>query len=244
MKISPKAVIFDLGSTLIEYPSTDWEKLSVRCLGDARKWLARKGHKLPGEKEFLAAFAEVREEYRSIAEKTMKEWTVPQVVEGILKKHGIMVDESTAENFFDVYYKPIQEKLYVYDDTESTLESIKQTGTTIGLISNTIFPERTHLGELKRFGIDGYFDFTIFSSTFGLRKPHPDLFYKAANMAGQAPGDCVYIGDRFREDVEGPRGVGMKAVLKRHDEREYPDEIPEDVYQIDTLGQLLEYLDI
>ena len=86
--------------------------------------------------------------------------------------------------------------------------------------------------------------FKIFSSDFRLRKPHPDIFIQAANLAGHAPEDCVYIGDRYMEDVQGPKGIGMPAILKIKEGRVYPDEMPEADRRIETLSDLLEHFEI
>jgi putative hydrolase of the HAD superfamily len=121
---------------------------------------------------------------------------------------------------------------------------LKQQHLVIGLVSNTVFPERAHRQELKRFGIEPYLDFAVFSSSLGRRKPHPDIFYKAANLAGAALPECVYIGDRYTEDVEGPNGVGMAAILKLWDGREYPADLPETTRTIRTLSELDRHLDL
>jgi putative hydrolase of the HAD superfamily len=171
------------------------------------------------------------------------EWSIPQVTRVLFKNLGIEYDDDFVDDFFNAYYQPVDERLYVYDDVIDTLRNIKAANRVIGLVSNTIFPEETHRRELNRFGIDRYLDFAIFSSTFGLRKPHPDIFMKAANMAGFAPAECVYIGDRYVEDVQGPAGIGMPAILKCKENRTYPDEIPEDIRRITNLSELENHLD-
>jgi len=93
---------------------------------------------------------------------------------------------------------------------------------------------------LERFRIEPYLDFKIFSSTFKYRKPHPDIFLKAANLAGYAPSECLYVGDRYYEDIQGPAGIGMKAVLKMVDKRQYPEDMPYDFPRIKTLSELLD----
>jgi putative hydrolase of the HAD superfamily len=130
----------------------------------------------------------------------------------------------------------------VYDDTVETLEKLKHRYPEMGLISNTIFPGWVHERELKQFGIAPFLNFTVYSSSFGLRKPHPDIFRKAANLAGHAPQECLYVGDRYVEDIVGPRGVGMHAILKVKPDREYPEEMPEVDRRIDNLSELAEHI--
>ncbi|MEA3297539.1 MAG: HAD family hydrolase [candidate division Zixibacteria bacterium] len=243
-RLSPKAVIFDLGSTLIEYPSTIWEEVMIECLSAVRELLVGEGHDLPDGNEFHREFQNIREDYSRTAGETLVEWTVPQAIRRLLDKFSIIADDELVDRVFDAYYKPIVRYIYMYDDTVGTLQKIKDKGIVTGLVSNTIFPEETHINELKRFGAEPYLDFMLFSSTFGLRKPHPDIFYKAVNLAGFAPAECVYVGDRYIEDINGPNGIGMPAILRVHEARDYPDDMPETVPRIETLSQLDRHFDI
>ena len=243
-RFRPSAVIFDLGSTLIEYPSTVWDQFRFDCIEAGWKYLEGGEHSLPSREELTQAFEDVREELRLEAEKSLKEWSIPQAAGMVLAQLGINGSSDLADQFFEAYYGIVEEHLYVFDDTVPTLERIKKSVGKIGLVSNTIFPESAHRKEIKRFGIEPYLDFEIFSSSYGLRKPHPNIFAHAAELAGCDPAECVYIGDRYIEDITGPHGVGMKAILRWHPDREYPENMPDDLPIIKTLAELENYLDI
>lgn len=237
-------MIFDLGSTLIEYESDSWPILSRECTKNAWQHLVDEGCSIPSVDEFTSQLEDVKNVYRKVANEQMIEWTVPQAAEKLLESLGLDHSPETIDSFFEAYYRPIGEKLFIYDDTIGILQKIKESGRTIGLISNTIFPEKTHQGELLRFGIAEYLDFTIFSSTFKLRKPHRDIFSRGAELAGFAPEECVYIGDRYLEDVVGPSSIGMPSILKRWGKREYPTEMPEATRIITALSELPEQIDL
>ncbi len=243
-RLQAKAVIFDLGSTLIEYEVIPWSEMNLYCSASARDYLVKEGHNVPDEREFHQLYEQVKEQYRKTAAETLVEWTIMQAAGDMLKGWNIKVDSDLLNRFFAAYYEPLGKQIHPYDDTLETLEKVRQRYSVIGLVSNTIFPERTHRQELKRFGIEAYLDFAVFSSTFGLRKPHPDIFYKAANLAGYAPSECVYIGDRYVEDVQGPTRIGMPAILKLWDGREYPHEMTETTRTIVTLSELESHLDL
>jgi len=243
-KLQPRAIIFDLGSTLIEYESVPWDVLAVDCVESAREFLVSKKVSIPDKDEFHRVFSEVKATYRRVAADQLVEWDVPTASIRLFNELKIDFDDKLVHRFFDAYYEPIDKELFVYDDTIETLEFLSQSYGTLGLVSNTIFPERAHLGELKRFGIDRYLSFTIFSSVFRLRKPHPDIFYHASNLAGCAPSECVYVGDRYVEDIQGPFKIGMPAILKVKAGREYPDEMPEATRRIDTLAELSEHIEM
>lgn len=243
-KLNARAVIFDLGSTLIEYEAVSWDELNVLCAASARRFLIAQGYDVPPEDQFFRLFELTKESYRKAASESLVEWNVPQVSRIVLDALGIRTVDGLIDQLFDAYYAPVDQLLYIYPDTIETLTRLHERGFKIGLISNTVFPERAHQYELRRFGIAPYLQFSIFSSTFGLRKPHADIFRHACELAGQSPSDCLYVGDRYVEDIRGPRGIGMSAILKIKPGREYPAEMPEAERRIDHLSELFEHIQI
>ena len=242
-KLKPRAIIFDLGSTLIEYEAIPWDDLGVHCVDAGWQYLSKTHLSLPPRDEFLAAFDDLKSEYRAAARDTLIEWTVPDLVTKLFKRIGIAVEEDIVMGFFGAYYERVHRELFMYDDTLDTLKKLKPEYPVMGLVSNTIFPEEVHLKELEHFGIAPYLSFTVFSSTFRVRKPHPDIFYHAANCAGFAPSECLFVGDRYVEDVQGPSEIGMSAVLKVKPGRDYPEEMPEAAAKIDSLAELIDHLE-
>jgi len=243
-KLHPRVLIFDLGSTLIEYEAIPWDELGIECAECARRFLLKKGFDVPGEEEFHQAFVDIRSGYRQLAQESMVEWDVPTVAGKLMDSMNIGHDDGLIDGFFDAYYEPVDARLYIYDDVLETLERLKASYPLMGLISNTVFPERAHLSELVRFGIEPFLDFTVFSSTFKVRKPHPDIFYHAVNLAGCAPREALYVGDRYVEDVEGPTGIGMAAILKIKPGREYPPDMPKAERKINAFAELIDHLEL
>jgi len=243
-KLEPRAIIFDLGSTLIEYEAVPWDDLSTRCVEAGWQFLTASGVKVPAQADFDAAFNEIKAQYRRAAVESLIDWTVPQLLSELFGRLGVSDGPGLVDGFFNAYYERVDRELFVYDDTVATLERLKSSYPTMGLVSNTIFPERVHLEELRRFGIAPYLHFTVFSSTFQLRKPHPDIFYHAANCAGVAPSECLFVGDRYIEDISGPAAVGMQTILKVRPDREYPADMPPSLRKIETLANLLEHVEV
>lgn len=243
-KLNPKAIIFDLGSTLIDFPVNNWEEVSRECSLAGRRHLIESGIELPEEADFLEGFARVRAVLREQAASTHREWTVVEAAQIFFNEIGVKAKNGMADKFFDEFYAELEKHLSLYDDTISVLGRIKKKFSKVGLISNTIFPERVHHREFKRFGLKPFFDFTIFSSSFGMRKPHPSIFNEAAKQAGYETAECVYIGDRYLEDVQGSSGAGMHSILKVIPGRDYPADMPGSLRRISCLSDLSEHLDI
>jgi putative hydrolase of the HAD superfamily len=71
------------------------------------------------------------------------------------------------------------------------------------------YPER----YLSRFGLGGHFEFVLDSAAFGQRKPSPRIFRQALQLAGCAPSDACFVGDRLDLDFEPASALGMRALL-------------------------------
>src|SRR4030067_501371 len=175
--MSFKGILFDLGSTLIEFDNTEWDKLERACVQQGYEFLVKRGYKIP-------------------------DWE---------------------------------------DGVKEVLEHFKKQNFKIGLISNSSFPTEFHIEELKNYEIINFFEETLFSYDFGLRKPHPDLFKNVLIKLKLKPQETVFIADRLIEDVSGPQKVGMKAILKYKKERDYSAPVVPD-YVVNNLSELPEVI--
>ena len=60
-----------------------------------------------------------------------------------------------------------------------------------------------------------HFEFVIDSAAIGFRKPGAEIYREALRQAGltdDRAGDILFIGDNLRNDVLGPRSLGMNAI--------------------------------
>ena len=110
-RLKPRAVIFDMGNTLVEWPSTSWEEINLICLENSLKFLRAKMPVSPSSDEFFEAYNVVRGEYRRVAEESMVEWTVPQVVKKMFDRFHIDGDSDLVDRFFDAFSEPVEQYL-------------------------------------------------------------------------------------------------------------------------------------
>jgi putative hydrolase of the HAD superfamily len=66
-------------------------------------------------------------------------------------------------------------------------------------------------------------DVLVVSEEAGVSKPHPRIFEIALERAGAGPPEAVMLGDSWRNDVEGARAAGIRAVWFNRDGRDAPD---------------------
>ena len=216
-----KAILFDMGSTLIEFENSTWDVLGRACAEKGYEFLEEKNLHLPEFEEFSKLLADEFLKARSEVQENLKEFKVEKVAWDFFNILNLSTSDGLYDSFIEVYYKPITDQLTLIDGAEDILRYFKERSLKIGLVSNTIFPERFHLRELKRFGLYPYLDVHLFSSEVGVRKPHPRIFLKALSELDVNPPQAVFVGDRLIEDVGGAQKVGMKGILKYHEGRDY-----------------------
>jgi len=66
--------------------------------------------------------------------------------------------------------------------------------------------------KLKENDIDKYFDSIVISSDIGYIKPHQEIFHLALRKDGLKPGEALFIGDSYNQDIAGAKNAGMKTV--------------------------------
>jgi putative hydrolase of the HAD superfamily len=82
------------------------------------------------------------------------------------------------------------------------------------IVSDAIVsPGRCLRQLLASYELTPYFDGFVFSDEVGNSKPHRRMFEDAARQMGVTLAEIVHVGDRDHNDVKGPQGLGMKAIL-------------------------------
>jgi HAD superfamily hydrolase (TIGR01509 family) len=100
-------------------------------------------------------------------------------------------------------------------------------GIKTGLCSNAPFPPEMMRRQVDTNGVGEMVDAVVFSSEVGRRKPAPEVYRAALDAIGVEAHEALFVGDRVREDYEGPRAVGMRAVIfTSHAEEPPPDGVP------------------
>jgi putative hydrolase of the HAD superfamily len=236
-----KAILFDMGSTLIEFENSTWEVLGKLCAQRGYGFLKEKRVHLPEFPEFSRALDEEFLKARAEVQDNLKEFQVEQVARGLCGALNITTSDGLCRGFLETYYHPITEQLTLIDGALKILREFREMNLKIGLVSNTIFPKEYHLGELKRFSLLQYLNAYHFSSEIGVRKPHPTMFLRTLSDLGVNASEAVFVGDRLVEDVRGAQKVGMKAILARHEGRDYsaPVESDAEIHRLDQLPHVV-----
>ena len=100
----------------------------------------------------------------------------------------------------------------LYDDAIPTLQSFREAGFKLAIVSNWDTP----LDPLtERLGIADYFDAIVASHDARVRseKPDPHIFNYALTAVGVSAEETVHVGDTYGADIVGAQGVGIRPIL-------------------------------
>ncbi len=216
-----KGILFDMGSTLLEFENHSWEELDGRSIAALYNFLQESGHRLPEFAGFEKCFCSVLAEYWSSTNETLEEKPLAHLLELGLLRSGVERNGTDLETLGRIFYQPIRSQITEYDDACDVLKWLQEKKLALAVVSNSIFPREYHLEDLRAFGLAPFFRTALFSSEIGRRKPHPEIFHRALNALSLGPEEVIFVGDRMREDVLGPQKLGIRAVLKHHPKRDY-----------------------
>lgn len=236
------AAIFDLGGTLIIYENRhSWTELALLGCRNAAPVLKEiTGVEIPPER-IRTQLLQILDDAMQARSKDLVEVDLFQIVSTALADLGVEISDGLPAKFVHSYYQPTTKQIALVPGAVELLSKLKGTGLKIGLISNSIFPAEFHRHEMQRFGILDYFDFTIFSSEVMIRKPKKEIYLKALSLMESESERTVFVGDRLIEDVAGPQAVGMRAILKFDEKRDYSDDVEPDavIYSFDQLEKII-----
>jgi putative hydrolase of the HAD superfamily len=202
-----EAVLFDWGDTLMQFAYSP-ELVSA----GHRAGLAAIGRDdLP---EVDALTEHFREEYEPLfwAPGTIEEIEYPGLVRRLLADFGVEIDDDQLGRYLQAEHTAWDPARILAAHTHPLLESLRELGLKLGLVSNAFDPGWLLHHDLEQMGIAQRLDFSVFSSEFGLRKPHPAIFERALEALEVEAEHSLFVGDRLYEDVRGAAEVGMTTV--------------------------------
>jgi 2-haloalkanoic acid dehalogenase type II len=97
-----------------------------------------------------------------------------------------------------------------FPEVPAALAELRERGLKLVVASNwdCSLPE-----VLERAGVRSLVDGVVSSAVVGAPKPDPAVFREALRVAGVDAADAVHVGDSERNDIEGARAAGVRALL-------------------------------
>lgn len=219
-----RAVLFDYGRTLVtfEYPTEDL--LSV--LRDFRPRIeVALGLPAPEAESILHDVLLPLEKY--VASASEDEVDYMDVYRATWERAGLRLPDALLHEILDAEQRCWDRSVRIDPDAVELLSWLGSMGVRRGLCSNAPFPPPMMRRQVEANGIGRLMDAIVFSSEHGRRKPAPALYQATLDALGVKAQDALFVGDRVREDYEGPIALGMRAVVfTAHSDDIPPDGVP------------------
>ena len=210
-----KAVLFDLGNTLVKTwtPEITYRSL-LSSFGIDRSIEAIKEAIEMVENEF--AESNYGSEYGKVSyTKYWDKWDAK-----VLKHLGIPQSQIPANEVLAKWWKYAD--CVAYPDTKESLERLRQMGVKVGVVSNAYDEDIDPI--LSKAGLDQRLcDVVVGVNTIKKAKPQPDIFRYALAKLDVKPRETIFVGDHIDNDYRGARAVGIRALLIERESRSIDD---------------------
>ena len=230
-----RAVLFDLGDTLLDFQPMDRPALFRGVAETTYGFLQSRGCALPAFGTYYRRHIwAVRRAY-IWATLRGREIDSVRAMQRFCAKQGYPTDEAFITDLLWMWYQPIIPRSSVAADVIPTLQSLRDAGLKMGIVSNTLLPGRVLDRHLEMVGLKEFFPVRVYSSEITYRKPKPIIFQAALAEIAVGADECLFVGDMVKTDIVGARRVGMRSVLRRT-ARKQNYSAADDV--IDCIGEL------
>jgi len=214
-----KAVSLDLWDTIIDDDS-DEPKRKARGLRSKRAerrhllWQALQRHGETSLDEVSRAFDAADAAFAKAWRVNAVTWKIEQRLDVALMQLGRELPADELEGLALAFGRMELEVMPdLIDGIDEALKTLAKSYALCVVSDAIVTPGPALRMLLERYHLSRYFHGFAFSDEVGRSKPHPSMFESAARQLGVAVTEMAHVGDRELNDIEGPRALGMKAVL-------------------------------
>jgi putative hydrolase of the HAD superfamily len=203
-------VLFDYGRTLVtfEYPTEDLLEVMRRFRPRIEAAL---GAPAPEAEAILKQVLLPMERYVGSMSEDEVDYT--NVYRETWAKAGMKLPPGLLHEILDAEQQCWDRAVRLDPDALQVLSWLGAHGIKRAVCSNAPFPAEMMRRQVETNGVAELTDAVIFSSAIKKRKPAREMYRAALDAIGVEPEQALFVGDRVREDYEGPRAIGMRAVI-------------------------------
>jgi len=212
-----RAILFDLGDTLIDFGPIDLRAFYGHGSRRAYAYLVEQGHRVPPWPRYRRRLLRRIRLGRLRVELTQREPDPVQWIQRFHRSIGVPLHAEEALAVCVRLFDSLGRAAVVPDGTRETLQALTRSGYALALLSNTCVPGVVHDAHLADGGLIEWLPLRFYSCEMGYRKPHRRLFDAVLRRLGVSPSSAVMVGDRIDTDIEGGRRAGLTTVLKAPD---------------------------
>ena len=219
-----EGVLFDYGQTLVTFAYPREELLEV--LRHFRPTIEEAlGAPAPSAETILEEVLMPLEHHVSSESAVEVVWL--DVYRDAWTRAGMELPEGLLYEMIDAEQLCWDRIVKVDPDALHVLAWLRSHGVKRAICSNAPFPPEMMRRQVSSNGVGELMDAVVFSSDVGRRKPAPEMYRAALEAISVKSGRAVFVGNRVREDYEGPLALGMRAVISTaHNHEPAPAGIP------------------
>jgi FMN phosphatase YigB (HAD superfamily) len=208
-----RAVLFDLGNTLVSYyQSSEFMPVLRRSLDACLLTLEHASLGREQRTELVHHALELNQERADLAV-----WPLEERLRLLFSHYlpGAALDAGSLDRLCEAFLQPIFATARVSEDALPVLMGLKRRGLKTAIVSNAPWGSsgcawRT---ELARHGLFATVDAVVFCTDVGWRKPHPGPFRRALELLGASAKEAAFVGDDPAWDIQGADGAGLLPIL-------------------------------
>lgn len=198
----PRAVVFDIDNTLYSYDEAH------AAAYHALTAYAQKRLSMPPK-----AFDELHRLGSTLLEEHSGGRCA--AIHNRLIRYQLMLEHSRlpiahAPVMAELYWTTLLDAMKPFPGVVTALRTIRDRGLMLGIGTNMTADHQFE--KLERLGLLDLVDFMVTSEEVSAEKPDRKLFDLCAEKAGCPNGDCAFVGDSPKGDVQGAMDAGMTAV--------------------------------
>ena len=204
-----EVLVFDYGNTLIEFGPRQLAYQAKALESRLREWFGP----VDGEKVREVRGRQITDPYRNDFIENRFDRVYRELVREVC---GAELSPEQVEQLLEERMVAFHESIEAQPGVLELLQRLKQKYR-LGFISNYPCGESIRQ-SLKQTGLHNLFESIVISGEVGRIKPHPKIFETLLEEMQVDPEGCIYIGDNWLADIQGPKRLGMKAIhLRQHE---------------------------
>ncbi len=241
-----KGLLLDLNGTTIDILTDEGNDDVYRMMANL---LSYHGIYLSSE-ELRQLYFSYNKEQRKNSSEEYPEFDVEAIFSKIINTQGTDMTHSlptgilkTLPRFLsEAYRSATLYKLSLYNGVQEVLDELKK-HYRLAAVSDgqQLWAEP----EMRRVGLNDYFEFVIVSGKYGYRKPDPRMYQKALQKMNLKSEEVIFIGNDMYRDIYGAHEAGMKTIFfksNQGDQKSYGIEADYIIYNFNQLPEAVRFL--
>ena len=204
----PRAILFDLDDTILEYDGNAdqvWHSVAAEHACSLAGL---------GVERFIAVLNEYRKWYWGDPERHRRgRLDLPrarrEVIRGTFDLLGVAAP-AMADEIADAYSVQRELEVSPFPGAIETLNYVRAQGIRMALVTNgTSAMQR---GKIERFGLESCFDYILIEEEFGVGKPDERVYLHAIAQLDASPSESWMVGDNLEWEVATPQRLGIFSI--------------------------------